>query len=44
MRTAMKIQASLGHIPPLGRLNARNGTDYPLSPDEMTLQIEFYVG
>ena len=44
MRTAMKLQASLGHIPPLGRLNARNGTDYPLSPDEMTLQIEFFVG
>ncbi len=44
MRTAMKLQASLGHIPPLARINARNGTDYPFSPDEMILQIEFFVG
>lgn len=40
MRTALRLQSFLGHIPPAQMLHARNGTDYPLSPEEMTWQLE----
>ena len=40
MRTAVRLQAKLSHIPPGRMLNARNGTDYPLSAEEMTWLLE----
>ncbi len=39
MRTAIQIQSRTGHIPPKNLLNARHGTDYPLSEAEMIKQI-----
>jgi uncharacterized protein (DUF2336 family) len=40
MRLATRLQNRVAGIPPHRLLNARNGTDYPLSNEEMTWQIE----
>ncbi len=40
MRTAMMVQSSIARVPPPKMLHARNGTDYPMSPDDMEWQIE----
>ena len=40
MRTAIMLQTHIARIPPTKLLHARNGTDYPLSVDEMAWQIE----
>jgi len=40
MRMAMRLQAKLGRVPPHRMVNARNGTDFPLSAEEMAWQIE----
>ncbi|WP_247881043.1 DUF2336 domain-containing protein [Skermanella sp. TT6] len=42
MRCAMQLQSRAANIPPRMLLNARNGVDYPLTPVEMTWQLEFY--
>jgi uncharacterized protein (DUF2336 family) len=42
MRCAMQLQSRAANIPPRMLLNARNGFDYPLTPVEMTWQLEFY--
>ncbi len=42
MRFASQLQLRMGGISPSQVLNARAGTDYPLTPDEMTWQIEFF--
>jgi uncharacterized protein (DUF2336 family) len=42
MRCAMQLQARGANISPRYLLNARNGTDYPLSQAEMIWQLEFY--
>lgn len=42
MRFATQLQLRMGGIPPSQLLNARGGTDYPLSPEEMTWQLEFF--
>ena len=42
MRTAMRLQTSLGKVLPQKIVNARNGTDYPLPPDRLDLLIEGY--
>lgn len=42
MRAGMRLQQRLGQIPPQAILNARNGIDYPLSPDEMEWQINYF--
>lgn len=42
MRFATQVQLHLGGIPPNGLLNARDGVDYPLTPEEMTWQLEFF--
>lgn len=42
MRLAVKIQRQLALIPPSNVLNARGGTHYPLTPDEMTWHLEFF--
>jgi len=36
MRTAIQLQSRTARIPPKRMLNARHGTDYPLTPEEMT--------
>jgi uncharacterized protein (DUF2336 family) len=43
MRMAMRLQNRVAGIPPKKLLNARNGTDYPLSEQEMNWQIEALV-
>ena len=43
MRTASQIQLRMGGLGPGQVLNARGGTDYPLTPDEMTWQLEFFA-
>ena len=35
MRTAIQLQSRSARIPPKKMLNARLGTDYPLTPEEM---------
>lgn len=42
MRFASQLQLRMGGIAPSQVLNARAGTDYPLTPDEMNWQIEFF--
>ena len=42
MRTAMRFQAKLGHIPPKKILNARGGVDYPMSEKEMDWCLDAY--
>lgn len=40
MRQAMRLQSKIARVPPTRMVNARNGTDYPLSEDELSWQIE----
>lgn len=40
MRLAVKVQSRIARIPPAKMLNARNGTDYPLSQQDMMTQVE----
>lgn len=42
MRAAMQIQARAANIPPRSMLNARQGTDYPLSPPDMMRTLALY--
>jgi hypothetical protein len=39
MRTAVMIQRDMARVPPRMMLNARNGTDYPLSRSELEDQL-----
>ena len=43
MRTAMRLQLRVAHIPAQGMLNARDGLDYPLSPEEMSWQLQYFT-
>jgi len=40
MRLAMRLQAKLARIPPHRMVNARHGTEFPLTPEEMAWQLE----
>lgn len=42
MRAAVQLQLRLAHIGPDGVLRPRNGTDYPMTPEDMRWQIEFF--
>jgi hypothetical protein len=42
MRFASQLQLRMGGIPPRQVLQPRAGTDYPLAPEEMNWQIEFF--
>lgn len=42
MRFARQAQLRLAQIPPKTALNARDGTYYPMSDDEMRWQLEFF--
>lgn len=44
MRTAMQLQLRLALIAPRAVLNARHGVDYPLGPEEMGWQIDYFSG
>lgn len=44
MRTAVQLQLRLARVPPTKVLQARGGTDYALSEDEMRWQLEFFAG
>jgi len=43
MRTAMRLQLRVAHIPPTALINARDGTDYPMSEQDMAWQIEYFA-
>jgi uncharacterized protein (DUF2336 family) len=40
MRTAVMVQRDIAHVPPRMMLNARNGTDYPMSESELQDQLK----
>ena len=42
MRFATQLQQHMGGIPPAQVLNARDGTDFPMTPEEMTWQLGFF--
>ncbi len=42
MRFASQLQLRIGGIIPSQVLNPRSGTDYPLSPEEMDWQLDFF--
>lgn len=42
MRFAIKLQTRVARVTPADVLNAKDGTDYPLTPDEMTWLINFF--
>lgn len=42
MRAAVQLQLRLAHIGPDSVLRPRNGTDYPMAPEDMRWQIEFF--
>ncbi|HYC05685.1 MAG TPA: DUF2336 domain-containing protein [Azospirillaceae bacterium] len=42
MRFARQVQLKLAQIPPASVLNAKNGTDYPMTPAELKWQLEFF--
>lgn len=41
MRMALQLQKEMGHVPPKELIYPREGTDYPLSEDEIFWQLEF---
>ncbi|NIA71285.1 DUF2336 domain-containing protein [Pelagibius litoralis] len=43
MRLALQLQTNMGGISPNKALRARDGTDYPLSPEEMEWQLDFFA-
>ena len=42
MRFGIKLQTRLARIAPKDVLNAKNGTDYPMTPKEMEWMIDFF--
>lgn len=43
MRVAMQLQTNMGGIPPAKALHARDGSDFPLSAEEMEWQLDFFA-
>jgi len=43
MRVALQLQTNMGGIPPKKALSPRNGTEFPLSPEEMEWQLDFFA-
>ncbi|GLQ05448.1 DUF2336 domain-containing protein [Sneathiella chinensis] len=44
MRTALRVQSEIAHVPHGKLVNARNGVEYPLTDKEMDWQLSFYTG
>lgn len=42
MRLALRLQSEIAGIGPREMVYARNGTDYPFPPDELTQQLDFF--
>jgi uncharacterized protein (DUF2336 family) len=42
MRLAFQMQVRLAHLPPKARMSATTGGGYPLTPEEMEWQLEFF--
>ncbi|WP_340116664.1 DUF2336 domain-containing protein [Pelagibius sp. 7325] len=43
MRVALQLQTNMGGIPPNKALHARDGSDFPLSAEEMEWQLDFFA-
>lgn len=43
MRTAMRLQSKAGKVPPNKMLYARNGTDFPMSEEDMNWQLDAFT-
>ena len=43
MRVALQLQTNMGGIPPNKALHARDGSDFPLSVEEMEWQLDFFA-
>lgn len=43
MRMSLRLQTHMGGIPPNKTLHARNGVEFPLSPEEMQWQLDFFA-
>ena len=43
MRTAMDVQKVVAKVPPSEHINARGGTEYPLTEDEMSWYLDFFA-
>jgi hypothetical protein len=43
MRFALEVQRRIARVPGRSILNARDGVDYPLSPEEMEIQLELFA-
>lgn len=42
MRLALRLQSEIAGIGPREMVYARNGTDYPFAPEELTQQLDFF--
>jgi uncharacterized protein (DUF2336 family) len=42
MRLALQLQRDIARLDPRSLINARNGFEYPLTPDEMNWHLEFF--
>ena len=43
MRTAIQVQLRIARVPPMDVLNAKDGTDYPLSDEELKWHAEMFA-
>ena len=43
MRLALQLQTNMAGIAPNKALRAKNGSDYPLSTEEMEWQLDFFA-
>ena len=44
MRTAMQVQLKVARVPPVDVLNAKDGTDYPMTPEELQWHADMFTG
>jgi uncharacterized protein (DUF2336 family) len=44
MRTAMQVQLKVARVPPMDVLNAKDGTDYPMTPEELQWHADMFTG
>ncbi|MFP6731771.1 MAG: DUF2336 domain-containing protein, partial [Alphaproteobacteria bacterium] len=43
MRTAIQVQLRIARVPPMDVLNAKDGTDYPLTADELQWHADMFA-
>ena len=44
MRTAMQVQLKVARVPPMDVLNAKDGTDYPMTAEELQWHADMFTG